>query len=49
MIRMTFGFRAKVDPAQTKNKRRRLEKIFIEELFEQEIKKNNRKELYRRT
>ena len=46
MMRMTFGLRAKDGATQTKKHRRRAERIFMKESIDQEIKKNNRKELY---
>jgi hypothetical protein len=43
---MTFGLRAKDGTTQTKKHRRRGKRIFMKESIDQEIKKNNRKELY---
>ena len=48
MMRMTFGLRAKEAEAKTRRDKIRQGMNFIQEFLEQEIKKNNMKELYHR-
>jgi hypothetical protein len=46
MIRITFGLRAKDAEAKTRRDKNRQGMNFIQGFLEQEIKKNNMKELY---